>query len=392
MKRMLALLLALLSMGQASAESLAQRVGAQARVSDTLTSNTGKTIITVDAAVEVPDASSVNVYEVTVEEIPAERLVAFANEWMGEGQWQGDTAYGSAEDADVGGMVAGVTTESLLIESRETDYRGWAIDTIAAYRYRQNGQLRGTQAMTLTSRRNLLFNYNYFIMHQRGEADAMGCAYTRQEAISLAKEAAAVLAPELTEVYCGVINQGGDAVNYSNADEAYLVCFTRNVDGIPVTWTMLECTAQDEDKNGDPIVYRMPFDYESLRLVVTNEGITAGRYESPYSLGSVLQEDVQLLSLEQIMNVAKTILPLKYTWLEGSYQVKMKIDRITLGYTRVDFKDDMNRFMLVPVWDFFGTYECLVDGQAVTSAVEGGNSLLTINAMDGTVIDRNYGY
>lgn len=392
MKRMLALCLALLCMGRASADTLAQQIGAQTYVSDTFTSNTGKTTIAVDAAVEVPEASSVNVYEVSVEEIPAERLVAFANAWIGENQWRGDTAYGAAEAADVGGTVMGVTTEALLIESQEADYRGWAIDTIEAYRYRQDGQLRGTQAMTLTSRRNLLFNYNYFIMHNRGEADAVGCLYTREEAISLARKAAAVLAPELTEVFCGVINQDGDAANYNHADEAYLVCFTRNVDGIPVTWTMLECTALDDDKNGDPIVYRMPFDYESLRLVVTNEGITAGRYESPYRLGSTLQENVQLLSFDQIMRVAKTILPLKYTWLEGSYQVRMEIDRITLGYTRVDFKNDMNRFMLVPVWDFFGTYECLADGRVVTSALEGGNSLLTINAMDGTVIDRNYGY
>lgn len=149
---------------------------------------------------------------------------------------------------------------------------------------------------------------------------------------------------------------------------------------------------RDEDENGNPIIYRMNFPYETLRLVVTDEGVVNGRYESPYEIGTALQGDVQLLPFERIMNVARQILPLKYVWLEDSYEIRIHIDRIALGYTRLDFKDDMYRYMLTPVWDFFGTYEYYRNGERVNYFPADFNSLLTINAIDGTVIDRGYGY
>ena len=50
--------------------------------------------------------------------------------------------------------------------------------------------------------------------------------------------------------------------------------------------------------------------------------------------------------------------------------------------------------MLVPVWDFFGNYErTLNEGEGPADKdTERYNSLLTINAVDGTVIDRGLGY
>jgi hypothetical protein len=56
-------------------------------------------------------------------------------------------------------------------------------------------------------------------------------------------------------------------------------------------------------------------------------------------------------------------------------------------------KDNPDHLMLVPVWDFLGTriWKDTNSGKDVSS----GNvnlSFLTINAIDGSVIDRNLGY
>lgn len=394
MKRLLSLVLmcCILLPLCASAEPIRDQIGAPDTYQNTFQSNSGRTRITVDAAIYVPDASSVNVYEVTGQAIAAENIVALADWFIGQGEWRGDTEYGVPASANMGGMLMGVTEESMEIESLATDENGWAIDSLSACCYRQDGALRGPQILNISSRKNLSFAYNAFMMHDRHGMDARGCRYTREEAIALAWEAAQIIAPELTEISCGVINQGFEPINYENTDEAYLVCFTRRVDGIPVTYSMQECVMLDEDENGDPIIYRMNFPYETLRLVVTDEGVVNGRYESPYEIGTVLQGDVQLLQFERIMNVARQILPLKYVWLEDSYEIRIHIDRIALGYTRLDFKDDMYRYMLTPVWDFFGTYEYYRNGERVNCFPADFNSLLTINAIDGTVIDRGYGY
>lgn len=70
------------------------RMNAPQSLSHSFTSNTGITRINIEAAVEVPDAASVNVYEVMQREIPAQNVVAFADYIIGEGAWSGDTDYG----------------------------------------------------------------------------------------------------------------------------------------------------------------------------------------------------------------------------------------------------------------------------------------------------------
>lgn len=74
------------------------------------------------------------------------------------------------------------------------------------------------------------------------------------------------------------------------------------------------------------------------------------------------------------------------------------IDRCSLGLAKVAQKNS-DKYMLIPVWDFFGyiTYE-YVAGIAETDENneityrQAEYSFLTINAIDGSVIDRNLGY
>ena len=69
------------------------------------------------------------------------------------------------------------------------------------------------------------------------------------------------------------------------------------------------------------------------------------------------------------------------------------VDRIVFGYTRIyDPQSDNQAGLLVPVWDFFGTYEMSYDGEEMSSVNDVDKSFLTINAVDGTLIDRWLGY
>lgn len=57
--------------------------------------------------------------------------------------------------------------------------------------------------------------------------------------------------------------------------------------------------------------------------------------------------------------------------------VHYAVSKITLGYMRVRSMNAPDTYELIPVWDFF-------EGEF--------DSLLTVNAIDGTIIDRDYGY
>lgn len=49
--------------------------------------------------------------------------------------------------------------------------------------------------------------------------------------------------------------------------------------------------------------------------------------------------------------------------------------------------------LIIPVWDFFGSYYRSDDPEGTTpQGSDGYESLLTINAIDGSIIDRSSGY
>ena len=66
--------------------------------------------------------------------------------------------------------------------------------------------------------------------------------------------------------------------------------------------------------------------------------------------------------------------------------VTINIDSVKLRYTRISEKDSFDTGLLVPVWDFIGTKTDQY-GNEVHGAI-----LMSINAIDGSVIDRNLGY
>ena len=72
------------------------------------------------------------------------------------------------------------------------------------------------------------------------------------------------------------------------------------------------------------------------------------------------------------------------------------IRNIRFGYTRIyDPVSDNDTGLLVPVWDFFGGFDSEdLDGSQTNrnSGERSTQSFMTINAIDGSVIDRGLGY
>lgn len=79
--------------------------------------------------------------------------------------------------------------------------------------------------------------------------------------------------------------------------------------------------------------------------------------------------------------------------LEEGQTQEIIIKEVRLGYMRVKDRETLSEGTLVPVWDFFGSWT--TTGGSFTQPLvfeDSYTSLFTINAMDGTVIDRDLGY
>ena len=188
------------------------------------------------------------------------------------------------------------------------------------------------------------------------------------------------------EYFCSTSFSEKDGTQRSKC--GYGVHFTRCLDGIPVTYTDNEGTTMED---GD--VCSWP--YEAIDLVFDEEGFTEFRWTDPYELEKLSDEDVFLLPFSDIQNIFEEMLFKKAEDFWGDMQVEetFHVNEVRLGYMRVMEKGNVMEGTMIPVWDFFGS-ETFYYGDMEEPYTEEGpyKCLLTINAMDGTIIDRNLGY
>lgn len=361
-----------------------EKMGAPEHMATTFTSSSGRLTFAIDADVEVPSVSIVNVYEVSHMPVPEENAAALADELMGP-DTIGIREYAPNTLFD---PLDGETSESLLLFIRDNSK---LFHAEARYQYgipRGQLQLCYDNATGLESYGDLPFASESLgsspTLYGRRGTVAKGCAYSYEEALDLARAAAAIIAPDLTEVVCSIARGRYDET------EGYEFCFYRLVDGIPVTFTLLQGTG-DLYYNDSSLTFKIPQAYESLRMIVYGDlGLATVLYESPYQVGNRLETDVALLPFDQIIEIAQRLLPLSMAAREREIAgAQVKIDRIVFGYARVDMKDEPYRYKLVPVWDFIGGVEGQ-DPYYVFSQED--YSFLTIDATTGLTIDRNYGY
>ena len=133
----------------------------------------------------------------------------------------------------------------------------------------------------------------------------------------------------------------------------------------------------------------MPYDYERLEVIVTDQGVTELKWENPMAEGEALVDHVTLMSFDQIQQIIQEQAGYaweKYMSADGleSETPKIRLGKIVFGMMRVQNPDKEGEYTLIPVWDVFPI-------NSATEAVNDG-SMMTINAMDGSIIDRSSGH
>ncbi len=165
----------------------------------------------------------------------------------------------------------------------------------------------------------------------------------------------------------------------------YLLHYARRLSGIPITYTIEEGGAY-EDLEGETETWS----YERLDFYVTKEGIDRLDFTNQYDLGEIRTEYVKLLPITEVMKIYEKMMQIQNAdVLNYEDSRTYRIDRISFGYTRIyEPSTDSRQGMLVPAWDFFGSFE--VPGRETYQASD--HSFLTINASDGSIINRSLGY
>lgn len=345
-----------------------------------LKSDNGNTKITVNASVNIPDVSKIAAYEMIRNDYTNDMLKYYQNVFFGDEKvWNEDTPNSNQIDYDMHQSEKGFVVDGKADDTTATLY----VNTDTAF-------------SELGYYKNVKLDYMPFTLPKEAVINNK-CKYSLEEAKSIAqkyidkldKSGAYTLASVLYRTDSAFADESGDSVNENSKTYdtyGYKLVYKRCVDSIVETYDSTCLSA-------DPETALIPYNYETMEITISDDGLINFVCNSPMKLGDVLAEDLNLLSYSDILEIFKNQVLINYadpsTSLISDGNITMglseenkdtfeaTVSNITLGYMRVTNKDSSG-YTLIPVWDFISD--------------NNGQSLLTINAVDGSLIDRSLGY
>lgn len=167
--------------------------------------------------------------------------------------------------------------------------------------------------------------------------------------------------------------------------------YTRTFNGLSTTFDCTQCQPYldpEDDKEVLPSA-----DYENIQVYIDDTGIVGFRWACPQDVGDVAVEDAAVLPFDEIMKVFTGTFLVASRWSNApSSSLTFRIMQIRFGYVRVRDEGVYDKGILIPAWDFYGDLTYDPDGELPEYRSMYDQSMFTINAIDGSIIDREQGY
>ncbi len=168
---------------------------------------------------------------------------------------------------------------------------------------------------------------------------------------------------------------------------AYHVIFKRCANGVIET-----CT----DKRAFSNEYSEPWEYERIDFIIDDAGVFRFEYNAPYEVVESVLDKTELLPFERIREVFERMIVIVNNGYDENERIKEgdgfehHIYHIRLGLASVP-EEGRETGLLVPAWDFIGSACARSNGKGDLSQLDENErcSFLTINAVDGSIIDRS---
>ena len=191
-----------------------------------------------------------------------------------------------------------------------------------------------------------------------------------------------------------------DIVSYNDLPKCYVFYFTREFNGLRETYVN---PSYIRNLKSPTEQYNYVWPCEAIEVMVDDSGIICVLYTGPMADVEIINKNSSIKSFNDVIAAFE-----KQSYFLSAYQdekdiikTTININKIVLGATKVIGKN-ATEYLLVPSWDFFGsitnTYK---EGTGDKAQLNENNefiennyamSIMTINAIDGSVIDRSLGY
>ena len=163
-------------------------------------------------------------------------------------------------------------------------------------------------------------------------------------------------------------------------------------EGIPV-YPYVTMYGSDTGRQAAGIPFARNLDQEEIFGTLYNGEVISLQWNSPFTVLSVENENVPLLSFERIMEIFRRQV-FRSMYCDPGHDISYRITAIQFSYMRVQIRDS-EFYYLLPVWDFTGymvyNWQMSPGNMAAAQEFFHNMSILTINAVDGSILDRYLG-
>lgn len=240
--------------------------------------------------------------------------------------------------------------------------------------------------------------YNSSIPYEGVNAPNMEMTY--DEAKQIVEDLVKALDGEQTNLklyYSGIayIEGGFSNGNYETSPHAYRFGFAREYNGVsvkPIGYL---------HGGSEKINYRDQVSPEVMSITIDDGGLLNFTWLRYTRYKETLTEDVPLLDFETVRQTFEDNMKYKFAWeptfdnIPKDATTTITIHTVELNLMMTLEKDNMGNYIMIPVWDFVGDQEYdqeLISHEGYPQLGQKNVAVLTINAIDGTVINREQGY
>ena len=206
-----------------------------------------------------------------------------------------------------------------------------------------------------------------------------------QDALAIAQDTVARM--QLSGFVCSAKQQSVYRLDPSGRTNkaVYDFMFTRELDGVVETYTNDDACSS---------AYAKPWQYEKIHVLVDDEGVLEVRYLGPCEIVEKVMPATTLKPFGEIREIFERMVLLLDNHVDTDTRGRTEqyvITSVRLGLMSIQEKD-AETGLLIPVWDFLGYLEAQDANSAVsrihTNELE---SFLTINGIDGSIVERGNG-
>ncbi len=174
----------------------------------------------------------------------------------------------------------------------------------------------------------------------------------------------------------------------------YLIEYVRTVEGTPVAFVPLT------QAYGDPHSVELPWTYESIRVIVDDEGLKSVSWQLPIHVTDVVSDHVNVLSFEDAKSIFTSMCGIVYepqtvTSFDADCYIDVKVEHVELSLIRIREQNAETNLtgLYVPAWLFYGKEVVQYkEHDEPDFSKPFTHILFAINAIDGSIIDLNKGY